>query len=66
MIKLIRLCLFLAFLFASAPPDYGLIVNNKGNLEVIAFVAKPEAVNATFAPSIFEVEANANSPPVSI
>lgn len=65
MIKLSRLFLLIAFLFACSPPDHVLIVNNKGNLEIVAVPVLPKAVNVEFTPTIFVVEANCNSPPAN-
>ena len=65
MIKLSRLFLLIAFLFASCPRDHFLIVNNMGNLQIVAIPTVPSAANVVFAPTVFVVEANANSPPAN-
>ena len=66
MIKLLRLFLLVAFLFASSPSNCGLVVNSEGNLQLVSISRAPKAVNVEFAPTIFVVEANCNSPPASI
>jgi hypothetical protein len=66
MIKLLSLIAFVAFLFASLPSGYDLVVNSRGVLQLVKTPLTPRAENVKVAPTLFAVEANCNSPPASI